>query len=97
MADNGDGTYAVSVKPEKSGAFQLVLSMEGSPKASAHRRIYVGMCIAGVAAAGKCAISGVMSQLVAGQPGKLTLTRADRSVTTPLLSSISDAWGQFLL
>lgn len=84
VADNSDGTYAVSIKPEKSGAFQLVLSMEGSPKGSAHRRVYAGMCIAGVAAAENCAISGVMSQLVAGQPGTLTLTRADRSVTSLL-------------
>ena len=78
MADNKDGTYDISLKPEKAGSFQLVLSMEGLPSAPAHKRTYSGMCAADVAAAEKCAISGVMTQLVAGQPGKLTLTRADR-------------------
>lgn len=78
VADNKDGTYFVSFKPEKAGSFQLVLSMEGLPKASAHKRTYTGTCIADMAAAEKCSISGVMTQLVAGQPGKLTLTRADR-------------------
>lgn len=85
MADNKDGTYDISLKPEKAGSFQLVLSMEGLPTASAHKRTYRGMCTADVAAAEKCAISGVTTQLVAGQPGKLTLTRADRLACSLLL------------
>lgn len=79
VADNSDGTYAVSFTPEKAGPFQLVLSIEGAPQASAPKRAYTGMCIADKAAAEKCGVSVVMTQLVAGQPGKLTLTRADRS------------------
>ena len=78
VADNKDDTYEISLKPEKAGGFQLVLSMEGLPNASSHKRTYSGMCAADVAAAEKCAITGVVTQLVAGQPGKLTLTRADR-------------------
>ena len=81
MADIKDGTYTVSFKPEKAGEFQLVLAMEVSPKASAQKRTYSGTCIADVAAAEKCAISGWMAQLIAGHPGKMTLSRADRSVT----------------
>ena len=77
VANVRDGTYAVSFKPEKAGSFHLMLSMEISPKACAQKRIYTGECAAGVAAAEKCAISGMMAQLVAGQPGKLTLSRAD--------------------
>ena len=84
VADNKYGAYLVSFKPDKAGSFQLVLSMEGEPRASAHKRTYTGTCVADVAAAEKCAISGVMTQLVAGQHGKLTLTRADRSVNTLL-------------
>ena len=85
VADRGDGSYAVSFKPEKAGSFQLVLSIEGVPKPSAHKRAYTGVCVAGVTAAEKCGLSGSMTQLVAGQPGKLTLTRADRSGEKPLM------------
>lgn len=86
VADRGDGTYAVSFKPEKAGSFQLVLSIEGVPKPSAHKRAYIGVCCAGVTAAEKCGLSGSMTQLIAGQPGKLTLTRADRCREKPPMS-----------
>ena len=85
VADNKDGTYDISIKPQAAGSFQLVLSMEGLPNASAHKRTYSGMCVADVAATEKCAISGVMTQLVAGQPGTLILIRADRCACRLLL------------
>ncbi len=78
VADTGNGTYAVSFKPEKAGSFQLVLSIQGAPKPSAQKRTYIGICVAGLTAAEKCGLSGRVTRLVAGQPGKLALTRADR-------------------
>ena len=88
VADREDGSYAVSLKPEKAGSFQLVLSIEGVPKPSAQKRAYTGVCIAGATAAEQCGLSGSMTQLVAGQPGKLTLTRADRCGEKPLMGHI---------
>ncbi len=79
VADNKDGTYSVSLKPEKAGPFELVLSIEGPLGTPAQKRTYAGMCIAHVAAVDKCSVHGTVAELVAGQPGKLTLARADRS------------------
>ena len=52
------------------------------------------MCIAHVAAVDKCSVHGVVAELVAGQPGKLTLARADRSDTSLVVSLLhSLVWG----
>ena len=94
VADNKDGTYSVSLRPEKAGPFELVLSLEGPPGTPAQNRAYAGMCIAHVAAVDKCSIHGAMAELVAGQPGKLTLARADRSDTSLVVSLLhSLVWG----
>ena len=89
IADNKDGTYSVLVKPEKAGPFALVLSLEGPLGTPAQKRSYDGMCIAHVAAVDKCSVrGGAMTELVAGQPGKLTLARADRSDTSRILIAL---------
>ena len=88
VADKKDGTYSVSLKPKKAGPFDLMLSLEGPPGTPAQKRSYAGMCIAHVAAVDKCSVCGAIAELVAGQPGKLTLARADRSDTSLVLVSL---------
>ena len=94
VADNKDGTYSVSLKPEKAGPFELVLSLEGPPGTPAQKRAYVGLCVAHAPAVDKCSVHGAMAELVAGQPGKLTLARADRSDASLVVSLLrSLVWG----
>lgn len=74
MVDCGGGWYDATYSVDVAGPFELVLGLNGIFNSGS----YKGTCQPAVSAVSYCTFTGDQKSIVAGQQGKLYISRADR-------------------